>query len=111
MTVDGKSESEFTARQIVVRVGALAAWLGIGLFVSNVLGDLIRLSEEPMPLSPASLTFLMFVLSSVALALFWFARPTHRVPGSSRAIALKRQLVETTTDDVAVGTLHNEVIR
>jgi hypothetical protein len=110
MTRAVKSGSETKTFNTVVRVAALVAWMCVGIFISRVLGDLSRASEEPMPYNPAILTLSMFVLSSIALAAYWFGKPFDRVIDLPTASTLKRQLMEATRDDSSMANLHSEAL-
>ena len=111
MTSAVSSGMENKTFKSIVRIGALVAWLGVGYFISNVLNDLFKMAEQPLPVNPATLVFAMFVLSTAAMALLWFGKPFDRVVQIPSARALKAQFVEATTDDASMDALHGETLQ
>jgi hypothetical protein len=111
MTSAVKLESETNTFWTAVRIGVLVAWLGVGFFISGVMNDLLRLSENPPLYNPATLVLAMFVISSIVIAVFWFGKGTwsiDRVIRLPSASTLKTQFAEAITDDASMQGLHGQ---
>jgi len=110
MTRAVQSGSETKTINTVGRIAAVVAWMGVGIFLSRVLGDLSQMSGEPMPFNPAILTLSMFVFSSIAILAYWFGKPFDRIINLPNANALKQQLIEATRDEASMENLHSEAL-
>ena len=103
-----KSKAESNALRAVGRIAVLAGWLGVGFFITGVINDFFKLSQDPTPGNPAALILAMFVISSIAIALFWFGKPIDRVIHLPTASSLRTQFVKAVTDDASMEGLQSE---
>jgi hypothetical protein len=103
-----KSVAESNTWKAIGRIGVVVGWLGVGFFISGVMNDLCKLAQDPMPYNPATLILAMFIISSIAIALFWFGKPIDRVIHLPTASSLRTQFVEAVTDDASMEGLQSE---